>query len=85
MSVKEFPGIRSIEVPDDYRLQESWFEIAQVHAVASAGIGFERLPVGDDAADFAAHVPQSSIAPDVALRVFWMAFDTHCPKLVVGP
>jgi|SRR5690242_21678817 pimeloyl-ACP methyl ester carboxylesterase len=27
-SVKEFPGIRSIEAPDDYRLQERWFEIA---------------------------------------------------------
>jgi len=26
-SVKEFPGIRSIEAPDDYRLQERWFEI----------------------------------------------------------
>ena len=26
--VKEFPGIGSIEAPDDYRLQERWFEIA---------------------------------------------------------
>ncbi len=26
-SVKEFPGVRSIETPDDYRLQERWFEI----------------------------------------------------------
>jgi hypothetical protein len=84
-SVKEFPRIGAIEAPDDYRLQERWFEIAQVYSMASAGLGFERLPMGQDAANLAAHVPQRSIAPDVAFRVLWMALDRHRPKLVVGP
>ena len=53
--------------------------------MASAGLGFKRLPMGDDAANFAAHVPQGSIAPDVAFRVLRMALDRHCPKLIVGP
>jgi len=53
--------------------------------MASAGLGFKRLPMGDDAADLAAHVPQRSIAPDVAFRVLGMALDRHCPKLIVGP
>jgi len=79
-SVEEFPGIRSIEAPDDYRLQERRFKITQVHSMASAGLGFKRLPMGDDAADLAAHVPQRSIAPDIAFRVLGMALDRHCPK-----
>jgi hypothetical protein len=83
--VEEFPAIRSIKVPDDDRLQERWFKIAQVHSMASARLGFERLPMCDDAANLAAHVPQGSIAPDVALRVLGMALDRHRPELVVGP
>jgi hypothetical protein len=71
-SVKEFPGIRSIEAPDDYRLQERRFEITQVHSMQSAGLGFKRLPMGDDAANLAANVPQGAIAPDVAFRVLRM-------------
>ena len=53
--------------------------------MASAGLGFKRLPMGDDAANLAAHVPQSSIAPDVAFRALRMALDRHRSKLVVGP
>lgn len=84
-SVEEFPGVRSIEVPDDYRLQERRFKITQVHSMASAGLGFERLPVGNDAADLAAHVSQRSIAPDVAFRVLGVALDRHRPERIVGP
>src|SRR3546814_494878 len=57
-SVEECPGIRAVEAPDDHRFQEPWIEVAQVHSVPGAGFGFQRFPVGDDAARFAAHVPQ---------------------------
>src|SRR3546814_2414053 len=71
-SVEECPGIRAVEAPDDHRFREPWIEVAQVHSVPGAGFGFQRFPVGDDAARFAAHVPQRPVAPDVAFRVFGM-------------
>src|SRR3546814_4446283 len=55
-SVEECPGIRAVEAPDDHRFQEPWIEVAQVHSVPGAGFGFQRFPVGYDAARFAAHV-----------------------------
>jgi len=53
--------------------------------MASAGFGFKGLPMGDDAANFAAHVPQGSIAPDVAFCILGMALDRDRAKFVVGP
>lgn len=51
----------------------------------SARLGFQRLPVGHDAARLAAHVPQRPITPDVVFRVLGMTLDRHCSELVVGP
>src|SRR3546814_10552232 len=76
-TVEECPGIRAVEAPDDHRFQEPWIEVAQVHSVPGAGFGFQRFPVGDDAARFAAHVPQRPVAPDVAFRVFGMTLDRY--------
>src|SRR3546814_5710098 len=82
-SVEECPGIRAVEAPDDHRFQEPWIEVAQVHSVPGAGFGFQRFPVGDDAARFAAHVPQRPVAPDVAFRVFGMTLrsEEHTSEL----
>jgi hypothetical protein len=83
--VKKFPCICPIEALDEYGLQERWLKIAQVYPMAIARRGFKWLPMGNDAARLAAHIPQGSIAPDVTFRVFWMALDRHCPKRVIGP
>jgi hypothetical protein len=74
-SIQEFPGVRPIEAPDDNRLKQRGFKIPQVYAVASAGRGLDRLPVGDDTAGLAPHIPQTSIAPDIAFRVLGVALD----------
>src|SRR3546814_3853858 len=74
-SIEECPGIRAVEAPDDHRFQEPWIEVAQVHSVPGAGFGFQRFPVGNDAARSAAHIPQRPVAPDVAFRVLGMALD----------
>lgn len=84
-SVKKFPCICPIEALDEYGLQERWLEIAQIYPMAIATRGFKCLPVGNDPAPLAAHIPQRSIAPDVTFRVFGMALDRHCPKWVIGP
>ena len=60
---------------DDHRFQQRGFKITQVHAMHGTGLRFKRLPMGDDAADLAAHVFQGSIAPDVAFRVLRVALD----------
>jgi hypothetical protein len=74
-SIQEFPSVRPVEMPDDDRSQKRGLKIPQVHSVASAGRGFNRLPMGDDAASLAPHIPQGSIAPNVAFRVLGVAFD----------
>lgn len=84
-SVKKFPCLCPIEAFDEYGLQERGRKIAQVYSVAIAGRRFKRLPMGNDAARLAAHISQGSIAPDVALRAFGMAFDGHGPKRVISP
>ena len=53
--------------------------------MARAVLGVKWLPMGNDAATLAAHIPQSSIAPDVAFRVLRMPLDSNCPKLIIGP
>ena len=78
-------SIRPIEAPNDDRLQERRFKIPQVHPVTSGGRGFNRLPMGDDAAGLAAKIPQRSIAPDVAFRILGMTLDRDRAKFVVGP
>src|SRR6185437_16127513 len=45
----------------------------------------KRLTMGNDAARLAAHIPQGSIAPDVAFRAFGMALDGHCSERVISP
>src|SRR5690606_8729011 len=85
MPVEECPGIRAVETPDDHRRQEPWLEVAQVHAVAGAGRGFQRFPVGHDAARPAAHVPQRPITPDVVFRVPGRALDRNGSERVVRP
>jgi len=50
-----------------------------------AGLGLQRLPMGNDAARLAAHVPQRPVTPDVAFRVLRMTLDGHRSELVVGP
>lgn len=84
-SIEEGPGICAVEAPDDDCLQQLRLEIAQVHAVPCAGLAVERLPVGDDAARFAAHISQRPITPDVLFRVLGVALDRDRAELVVGP
>jgi hypothetical protein len=84
-SVKKFPCNRSIEVLDEYGLQERRLEIAQVYPMAVARRGFKRFPVGYDAARPAAYSSQGPITPDITFRVFGMALDRHRPKWVIGP
>lgn len=84
-SIKEFPGIRAIKVPDDDRLQERGFKVSQVHSMPSAGLGLDRLPMGDDAAGLAPKILQGAITPHVALGVPGMALDGNGAKRVVGP
>ena len=84
-SIQELPCVRSIELPDRDRLQEPWIEVAQVDTLTSAGCGFKRLPMRDDAAGLAPKVLYGAIAPDVAFGVCRMAFDDDHAKFVVGP
>ena len=84
-SVEKFPRIGSIEVLDQYGFQQRWLEIPQIYSMAGTGRRLERLPMRHDAARLAAHIPQGSIAPDVAFRVPRMAFDRHRSKRVIGP
>jgi hypothetical protein len=84
-SIQEFPGVCPVEVPDDERFQECRFEIPQIHSVASAGCGFNRLPMGKDTASPAAKIPECPIAPDVAFRVIGVTLDSHGTKFVVRP
>src|SRR3546814_4377484 len=70
--------------PDGHRLQEFWLEVAQVHSLPSARPGFQWLPVGNDAARLAAHVPQRPITQDVVFRVPGMTLNRHSSELVVG-
>jgi hypothetical protein len=53
--------------------------------VPRARLGIERLPVGHDAARFAAQGPQGPIAPDVLLCVLGVAFNKDGSEFVVGP
>src|SRR6185437_5748100 len=84
-SIQEFPGICSIEAPDDHRGQKLGLEVPQVHAVASARQGFNGFPVGDDPAGLAPEGSQGSVAPDVAFRVFRMALYRDRAKFVISP
>src|SRR5438105_301682 len=84
-SIEECPGICAVKAPDDHRFQQLRLEVAQVHSVPSARLGFQWLPVGNDAARLAAHVPQRPITPDVVFRVLGMTLNGHCSELVVGP
>ena len=84
-SIQEFPCICPIEPPDDDRLQNCGFKVPQVYSVTSTGRGFERLPVGNDAAGLAPDVLQRAITPDIAFRVLRVPLDGDRAKLVVRP
>lgn len=85
LSIEEFPSVRPVEAPDDDRLKQHGIEIPQVHAVASAGLGFKRLQVGDDPAGLAAHVPEGSVAPNITFGVLGVALDRDRAEFVVSP
>lgn len=84
-SIQEFPRICPIEPPDDDRLQQRWFKVSEIHAMASAGRGLERLPMRGDTASLAPNIPQGPIAPDIAFRVLGVAFDGDRAKFIEGP
>lgn len=84
-SIEKFPGVRPIEAPDDNRLQERGFEVAQVHAVSGARLRFDRFPVGGDAAGPAPVIRQRAISPYVALRAVRVAMDGDRAELVERP
>ncbi|WIG55919.1 MAG: hypothetical protein OJF61_001707 [Rhodanobacteraceae bacterium] len=84
-SIQEFPRVCPVEAPDDDRLQKRRVEIPQVHAVTSAGRGFKRFPMRNDAAGLAPEIPERPIAPDVLFRVLGMALNGDRAKLVIGP
>ena len=84
-SFQEFPGVRPIEAPDDNRLQECRLKIPQIHSVASAGCGFNGLPVSDDTAGLASKILECPITPDVVFSVLRVALDKYRTKFVIGP
>ena len=53
--------------------------------MASAGLSFNRFPVGDDSADLAPEIAECSIAPHVAFCVFGMALDGDRAKFIERP
>jgi len=72
-------------MPDDHRLEQARLEVSQVDSVPGAGLGVQRLPVGQVAAGPAAQVPQRPIPPDVRFRVLGVTLNRNCSALVVGP
>jgi hypothetical protein len=76
-SIEERPRIRTIEAPDDHRLEQLWLEVAQVHPVPSARFGIQWFPVSDDPARFATHVSKRPVTPDIVFRVSGMTLNRN--------
>jgi hypothetical protein len=84
-SLQEFPSICAVEAPRLHGLKKRGIEVPQVHAMTSAWLGFQWLPVSDASTGRAADRSQSLVTLDVLVRVLWVASDSHCAELIVGP